>query len=440
MKKIVKKLLPLFLTAAMLLSPLTDLRLFGGAEVQVQAASLSASTVKGLVSILREQTMKRETKFSVKFTGTDKAVDYVLGDDLSIIYYDLANLDDAKSSDDADYLVGNIDPEAIDIEYSNGCFKFKFGYFETVKQTEYVNRQVEKILSKLGVDHMTNYEKVKAIHDYVCKITSYKDDADNCSSAYSILSTGDGLCNSYSLLLYKLLVEAGVPCKWLGGTAGTKRDAAGHAWNIVELGNKWYYVDSTWDDLDDEKSWNYDYFLKGSSDFDKVDPSEPHKLDDCYYNTNFLKEYPLAKKAFKKGSDDSNEAVKDTDNKSDGSDKSDKDKNDKSDKNDNKKDIKISDVVVYKIPEKGSMTIKQGKYDDILFLLENESEIRSIKAGVKSGKSYVKTTDYGIMKEDGISFYDLEVKGRKAGSAVIKITVKLKNGESKSYTFKVKVK
>ena len=313
MKKLIKKAAALLLAACMTASlPIAQAK-----PMAAQAGTTEkAATMKQLAKLVSKHGVKRDTKFTVRYTGNSKDIDKLLSDeDFTFFTSTLALVDDPATSDDADYLAGNLNLSDNYEVYATGkTIVFKMEYFETKKQTNYVNSKIPGILKKLGVKKLSNYQKVKKIHDYVCKLITYKDDYKKCSSMYSALKTGKGLCNSYALCMYKLLTEAGVPCKFVGGTAGTGRDSGGHAWNIVKLGGKWYYLDATWDDEGKNKI-SYDYFLKGSSDFDKADPSQKHTLDKPYRTGEFAKKFPIAKKAFKKGSDDQNpeETVEDED-------------------------------------------------------------------------------------------------------------------------------
>ena len=54
--------------------------------------------------------------------------------------------------------------------------------------------------------------------------------------------------------------------------------------------------------------------------------------------------------------------------------------------------------------------------------------------------NYIKTKNYGIHKDGKEYFSDLRVTGKKKGNAKIKVTVLLKGGVKKSYSFTVKVK
>ena len=87
--------------------------------------------------------------------------------------------------------------------------------------------------------------------------------------------------------------------------------------------------------------------------------------------------------------------------------------------------------------------IKRKKHSDIQLFIKNaaaKKKISKISYTVTSGKKYIKTKNYGIHKDGKEYFSDLRVTGKKKGNAKIKVTVLLKGGVKKSYSFTVKVK
>lgn len=424
-RKIGKKMLTGVLVAALFAGSLA-----AGTDTAF-AATLKASNLEQLGEIVREKAMERSSDFTVTFNGTDDEWDSLFGDDLSFFYYDIMKMDDPSTSDDSDYIVGNIDFSKEFMTSNGSAIRFTLSYFETLKQTETVNDFSREILQAMGVASMTNYEKVKSIHNYVCELITYDDDAENSSSVYSAYMRQKGLCNSYALCMYKLLTEAGVPCHWIGGSAGTGRDAQGHAWNIVELGDQWYNLDATWDDADDNLS--YDYFLRGSEDFDLADPSQVHTMDSEYYTTNFLKDYPIADYAFEEGQNDVNTTGVSTWKPSSSSSNS-------SSKPTN--EYTMSDVITGRIPDSAKLRITRKKSGTIRLYIKDKTakgRISKITYQITKGKKYIKVTNKGI-KNDGTSYYsDMRVSGKKKGNAKVKVTVTLKNGLKKSYTTQIKV-
>lgn len=81
----------------------------------------------------------------------------------------------------------------------------------------------------------------------------------NCHSAYGILLSGYGVCESYAKAMSRLLDAIGIPNLYvLGDTPG-----GFHAWNYVQMPNrKWYLVDSTWNDSTNPgQTWSWGSYL-----------------------------------------------------------------------------------------------------------------------------------------------------------------------------------
>lgn len=112
------------------------------------------------------------------------------------------------------------------------------------------------------------YDKVKAIHDYICKEVTYADgdlSLDAYQTAHSAL-TGDKItvCAGYAKAFKILCDEYKIPCVLVSGIGGqTADDQENHMWNYVQLNGNWYAVDCTWDDQA-EKGIYYDFFMVGS--------------------------------------------------------------------------------------------------------------------------------------------------------------------------------
>ena len=440
---------------------------------QAAAAEQRAAGLAELAQVIRDNGMQRKSRFSVDFSGSDEEWSRLFNG-MSFFYYDMIVLDDASTSDDSDYLIGNINfskefmSASVEEESGNGEIIFTPTYFETADETEYVNTHTKEILAELGTSQMSDYSKVKAVHDYVCALITYTNDVDNASSVYGAYVRGKGLCNSYALCMYKLLVEAGVPCHWIGGSAGTGRDSAGHAWNIVKLGDQWYNLDATWDDADNDKI-SYDYFLKGTADFDEADTSQVHTMDNEYYESSYLTDFPIAETSYVVSDEDlkpvtptptptsvpstsPSAAPTEAPTQIPSVSPSTTPKSPVSPvmpptttPGETKEVTKysFSDIIVGKYPAKGKFTISRKKADDIQLLIDNKAarkKIAKISYKITSGKKIIKTKNYGIRKDGKQYFSNLRVFGKKKGKAKIAVTVKLINGQKKKYNFTVRVR
>lgn len=121
---------------------------------------------------------------------------------------------------------------------------------------------------------MTDYEKYKALHDYMIENMDYDNDAVEKLSSnvtdeglYIGLVKGKGICWVYAYVYQELCNRIGLYCDNVGGEAkgiiySTDTPSwMGHDWNIVEIDGNYYHVDVTWDDPLPGGTLRYDYFL-----------------------------------------------------------------------------------------------------------------------------------------------------------------------------------
>lgn|GEM_PF-3589982 len=115
-------------------------------------------------------------------------------------------------------------------------------------------RRVKKIASKFE-DLESDYEKIKAVHDYLVLLNRYVAFE---GGAYSALCKGRSSCTGYAFAFYAIMRELDIPV--------TIEIGGNHAWNRVQYQGKWYNMDVTWDDNGvDEIS--YAYFMKCDKDW-----------------------------------------------------------------------------------------------------------------------------------------------------------------------------
>lgn len=128
----------------------------------------------------------------------------------------------------------------------------------------------------------SRYEKVKAIHDYVCETVTYAT-GDLTLREYQTVYSGlvspthTTVCAGYAKTFKVLCDYFEIPCVLVSGTANNGKETEDHMWNYVQMqSGLWYAVDTTWDDT---SKIRYEYFLKGETTFDK-DHFEDGKMDE----------------------------------------------------------------------------------------------------------------------------------------------------------------
>lgn len=109
---------------------------------------------------------------------------------------------------------------------------------EIQQAMEYAYTQVQALLGEQADD----YEIVKTVYTYLIDMTQYEVSEYDQSIA-GVFWKNKAVCAGYAGAVQYLLERLGVPCIYVDGSA--KDNLEGHAWNIVELDDQYYYVDVT---------------------------------------------------------------------------------------------------------------------------------------------------------------------------------------------------
>lgn len=254
-------------------------------------ASENAITIeseKEQIKEVRKAMLYRKDTLELYFSGSIHDLEM----DLEKLIDKVFAINYKSTSTDGDYLANIYSGYKVETYYNNmgASLTYSFTYHETKKQTDVVNKKIKLILNDMKISKKTTYQKVKLIHDYIVNNTEYDTSYTN-YNAYSALINKSSVCQGYSLLAYKMLIEAGVPTKIVTGFG----DGEAHAWNIVKIGEVWYNLDCTWDDpitSNGEQILQYDYFLKNEKDFIN------HMRDTEFTTKSFNKKYPMSKKSY----------------------------------------------------------------------------------------------------------------------------------------------
>ncbi len=144
-------------------------------------------------------------------------------------------------------------------------------------RAERAYNELKKILIKIIDDQMTDYEKVKTIHDYLIMNVTYDHDLydllytdpDNLKSYNGFYLEGVlfdqlAVCEGISKAFTALCNIEGIPCVSVSGYQTSNPNGAGHAWNKVYIDGNWYIVDVTSDGTIVNSQFeilSYQYFL-----------------------------------------------------------------------------------------------------------------------------------------------------------------------------------
>lgn len=149
------------------------------------------------------------------------------------------------------------------------------------------------------------YSKVLQVHDWIIENLEYSLDIQNANTynLYGALINKSAVCEGYAEAFKYILDELGIPCILVSGTATNSEGITeNHAWNYVQIDEKWYAVDTTWDDPIVKgfgyvtNSVKHKYFLQGSKKM-----NENHTTRGNITETGQEFEYPeLEKNEYKK--------------------------------------------------------------------------------------------------------------------------------------------
>ena len=128
---------------------------------------------------------------------------------------------------------------------------------------------------------MSQAQKLKVIHDYVCEITDYAESAQS-HCAYGVFVNGVAVCEGYAKAIKILCDRFGIPCVLGPGEAklgGSATEA--HMWNYIQIDGRWYMVDATWDD---QETIRNTYLLAGSSSEGFVSVISSERVCSTYFS------------------------------------------------------------------------------------------------------------------------------------------------------------
>ncbi|HAQ41580.1 MAG TPA: hypothetical protein DCM73_12635 [Clostridiales bacterium] len=257
------------------------------ATCNVFGADLNAGNSLELENVLLEQLKNYNQDFEIRYTGPVDNIERLLKKAISKDPYINSNVKSVGWEITSTSKSSNID---IDVDY----------IITSSKRAE-ADKKIDNILAEIIKPYMNDHEKVKAVHDYIVLNGKY-DESMQLYSDYDLLTKGTSVCNGYALLTYNMLNKLNIPVKLVTGTGNGEH----HIWNMVKLGDRWFHLDTTWDDpLPDTGMVSYNYYMLTDKEILKdhtIDGSlAVPKSDKSYYE--YLKELSYDKLLMETGLD-----------------------------------------------------------------------------------------------------------------------------------------
>ena len=170
---------------------------------------------------------------------------------------------------------------------------FTPGYTYTASEIDEIQTAMEQSFQEVRAlipEDAGDYEKVRIVYTYVIDHTQYQTGEDDQSIA-GVFWKKSAVCAGYAGAVQYLLERLDIPCIYVDGS--TKGSTEGHAWDIVKIGQEYYYVDATNGDqpdflngdaaqLEEHKTIIYDYLCPFPEEYEKTyTPSEELTVPAC---------------------------------------------------------------------------------------------------------------------------------------------------------------
>lgn len=202
----------------------------------------------------------------------------------------LSGTKEVSDTTDATEVLSDVDPVVSQKPVLNNTAEYK--------------SYIDDIINANLNSSMSDYEKVKWVHDYIIINTSYDttstDIPDSSFSPDGVLTKGVAVCQGYAETFQLFMDCLKIKCRLITGTAND----ISHAWNVVKIDGQWYNIDVTWDDpvvnnqvVGGTDNLVYSYFLKPDSIFN-IDHAADNKTVECtsekylyieqYYNVPYV--------------------------------------------------------------------------------------------------------------------------------------------------------
>lgn len=146
------------------------------------------------------------------------------------------------------YEYSHLEIDGNSTKSSNGkvvsiSINYKYDAEQVEKMKNELSNKADQILSHFS-DGMSDWDKIKYIHDYIALNCKYDESGKNKYSAYGAIIDGKAICEGYSKAMAYLCNKAGIESMLVTGHAGGDE----HMWNMVKYNGNWYHIDLTWDD------------------------------------------------------------------------------------------------------------------------------------------------------------------------------------------------
>lgn len=250
MKKFLGKLFEVIVIVLFFLIGAKTFRVLDATIELAGETSVEAENYSEYCNIVKQSINNYDSSIIIKIKDFDKET------------YDVDSMNNILKANELETLNSNVKRYTItQYDILNTFLKIDFRYVDSVEELKrkekLVNEKVQEIVKSTITNEMGEYEKEKALYDYLVNNCEYDMDTfnsgvwDKNNDEYSALINGLSMCKGYAQAMNRLLKAANIESKIVIGdiidAEEPDKEKLGHAWNIVKINGKNYHIDATWD-------------------------------------------------------------------------------------------------------------------------------------------------------------------------------------------------
>ncbi|MDO4805030.1 MAG: transglutaminase-like domain-containing protein [Lachnospiraceae bacterium] len=259
-------------------SEIEAIEVVGGGETEV-GATTTVTTRDAFVKEIRKNLVARTSNFTIQHNfPTSGTYDFNFFSNA----FNEARKEHTGNGTEGDYLLTQVASASfVFYPMANAAFQVSANYKSSASQESQVTSKINTTLTSLNLGSKTEVAKIKAIHDFVVGNATYgSGNGDLRYTAYGNLIQKQSVCQGYALVMYRMLLQAGIDNRIVTGNY----QGRGHAWNIVKVGTKYYHLDATFDD----NLSNTQYYLRGTT----FTTNDGYVANSDFKQTSFTSKYP----------------------------------------------------------------------------------------------------------------------------------------------------
>lgn len=155
----------------------------------------------------------------------------------------------------------NLDGKSWYFKLDNGYEISIKAFNKLITRNKAIKTELRRIKRQLRLMKLSQTERVKAIHDYICDNVEYAYENRARTTLFDAIFNQRVVCCGYSIFFKALCDISKIECECVVNE--------NHEWNKVTIDGKTYFIDATWDDcLGNDK-----FFMIPTKEFLQIHPA-----------------------------------------------------------------------------------------------------------------------------------------------------------------------